>query len=228
MPLLSPSGGLVYHARALRDAKVRWRPFREAIGAWLEAWAPPCDRLLIVGPSGGYSLRTDWLARFRGIVAIDFDPLAQRIFQRRHRGCRVDRWIVEDVFPLGSQGLDLSPLRRRLDEYSNHAVLFSNVLGQIATSAARDDRLETGLAELRPLLKGRTWASYHDRLAAAQFPALPIDRRHRTDLQLAHEAYPGGEISSYATGLFGRGLECTLFSWECERGYWNLIEACRG
>ncbi len=229
MPLFLPSGGLVYHARALRLGKTCWEPFRQAVREWLDRWRPPCEGLLLIGPSGGYSLPTEWLARFSEVVAIDFDPLAQSVFGRQHRACRTTRWIREDVLPVGSQGLDLTPLRRRLAEYPDHAVLFSNVLGQVALSSACEDAVERDLAVLRRALDGRHWASYHDRLSAPWRPEALADRRHRSDLELARLAYPnGGEIVSHSTALLGHGLECETFAWECERGHWNLIEGCVG
>ena len=229
MPLFLPSGGLLYHARAFRLGKTCWAPFRRAVREWLARWEPPCSGLLLIGPSGGYSLPTEWLARFSEVVAIDFDPLARPLFGRRHRACRSLRWVLEDVLPVGTLGLDSSALERRLAEYPDHAVLFSNVLGQLALSSACEDAVERDLAVLRQTLDGRHWASYHDRLSAPRRPDLPSDRRHRNDLELARLAYSGGgEIVSHSTALLGRGLECETFAWECERGYWNLIEGCVG
>lgn len=228
MPLLSPSGGLVYHARALRASEGRWKPFRTSIEKWLGEWNPNAKGLLLIGPSGGYSLPTAWLARFERIVAVDFDPLARRIFEGRHRECRIERWIVEDLFPTGPWGLDLAPMRALLNEHPDHAILFSNVLGQLALDAPDERRIEAGLGQLRALLEGRLWASYHDRLSSPVRPDLPRDVHHRDDVRLAHDAYAGGELSSHGTGGIGRGLACKLFAWECQKGYWNLIEACRG
>ena len=53
MSLFTPSGGLVYHLRALRYGATLWRPFREVIGEWLVHHLPPDDELVLVGPSGG-------------------------------------------------------------------------------------------------------------------------------------------------------------------------------
>ncbi len=226
MPVFSPSGGLVYHARALRDARTRWAPFREAVGAWLSRWEPSSKSLLLIGPSGGYTLPTAWLKRFENVVAVDFDPLARAVFSRRHRLPSVE-WIEADVLPTTPTGLDLAPLRRLLDERPDHAVLFSNVLGQVALGSSDPDAVERELARLRTLLEDRRWASYHDRLSAPLRPSLPRDLRHRSDLELARTAYAqGGEIASHATGQLGRGLPCETFAWECQRGHWNLIEAC--
>ena len=52
---LSPSGGLVYHLRALRH-RHGWQPYADRLAGWLQAWSPPCRSLVLIGPSAGWTL----------------------------------------------------------------------------------------------------------------------------------------------------------------------------
>jgi len=227
VPLLHPAGGLVYHARAARLAGGKWTDFRASIGHWLTEWQPAVKGLLLVGPSAGYTIPSAWLSQFDEVVAIDFDPLAKRIFQARHRECRVTQWIGEDIFPVTAQGIDWKPLKIRLRQFPNHAVLFSNVLGQIAMSSPHEEAVERSLAHLPEILHDRAWASYHDRLSAPYRPVLPSQAVHQSDFELACDAFrEGGEVVSHSTGLLGQSLACETFAWECRKDYWHLIEAC--
>jgi len=227
VPLLHPAGGLIYHARAARLARGRWAGFRSQIEEWLFNWQPKAEGLIIVGPSAGYSLSSDWLAQFQSVVAIDFDPLAQPLFRTRHRHCRLTRWIDEDILPVSEKGIDWRPLRKRLREFPHHAILFSNVLGQVAMSSPHEDAIERSLCNLADLLTGREWASYHDRLSAPYQPTLPKDAQHRNDFELACSAFrEGGEVVSHSTNRLALGLPCKTFAWECRPNYWHLIEAC--
>lgn len=226
MPLLHPAGGLIYHARAACLARGAWSAFRAEIEGWLDGWRPQAEGLILVGPSAGYSLPTPWLQGFQEIVAIDFDPLAPALFRARHR--LEARWLNEDILPTSSEGIDWRPLRKRLREFPNHAVLFSNVLGQVAMSSPYEDAIERSLGQLPEVLKRRDWASYHDRLSAPYAPVLPGDNKHRDDFELACAAFrEGGEVVSHSTGRLGQGMTCETFAWECRRDYWHIIEACR-
>ena len=64
MKLFNPTGGLVYHWRALRYRNSLWAPFRQAISRHLDAWDPPEKELVVLGPSAGYTLPPDFLERF--------------------------------------------------------------------------------------------------------------------------------------------------------------------
>jgi len=50
MPLLHPSGGLLYHLRAWRWQNMRWLPFHSEVARWLDAWQPEAAELVLVGP----------------------------------------------------------------------------------------------------------------------------------------------------------------------------------
>src|SRR5215216_4794788 len=76
MSLFTPSGGLVYHARALRHRSGLWAPFRRAVDEWLAEALPPADELILVGPSAGHCLPLERLARFRRLLVLEPDPVA--------------------------------------------------------------------------------------------------------------------------------------------------------
>ncbi len=67
--LLSPTGGLVYHLRALRHRRGLWAPFHRAVANWLAGWQPGRE-LVIVGPSAGYALPAGFLMRFERVTAL--------------------------------------------------------------------------------------------------------------------------------------------------------------
>src|SRR5262245_55213637 len=109
--LITPTGGLIYHARALRFSAKRWAPFRREVATWLEGWQPRERALLLVGPSGGYSLSEEFLRRFETVSAIDPDPLSRYIFSlrlgvapqwssRTDLGPRQGRFRPEGIAPL--------------------------------------------------------------------------------------------------------------------------------
>ncbi|NDG85242.1 MAG: hypothetical protein EBX52_09445, partial [Proteobacteria bacterium] len=70
------SGGVFYHLRALRYRKAYWDQHHNGVRKFLEEWNPASKKLLLVGPSAGYSLPSDWLARFDSIEAFEPDPVA--------------------------------------------------------------------------------------------------------------------------------------------------------
>ncbi|MFN8544913.1 MAG: hypothetical protein U0807_12035 [Candidatus Binatia bacterium] len=158
MALLGPAGGLVYHWRALRHRRRLWSRFTTPLAGWLAEWTPPEPALLLVGPSAGWCLPAAFLARFATIDAIEPDPLARVLLARRFPGvaARV-RWHARDPF---ASAAALAALGR---DFPDHALLLANVLGQLRdVHPGRPWR-----AGLAPLLAGRSWASFHDRLSCA-------------------------------------------------------------
>lgn len=177
----NPTGGFGYHVRALLYGRSRWSPFRQEIARWLRAWAPPERELLLVGPSGGYSLDPAFLCAFSRIIAVDIDPLAALIFRLRFGRLLRDRgvalaWDSRDHLSPGPQGFSLRPLCSLVAAHPEAAVLFCNLLGQLPMLG--DDRLpdqsdddppegsyERWLLGLPAALAGRSWATYHDRIS---------------------------------------------------------------
>ncbi len=166
--LISVSGGLAWHAKAMLRHKRLWANFLGRIEQFLLDWHAalkedeyhPTKGLLLIGPSGGWSLpKSGFLEQFDSIVAIDPDPLAERIFKKRHpvRSDQEFVWVpstFERVLPA------------LLIRYPNHAVLFCNVLGQLRYQPEKSiERIEFELNQVKQALQGRHWASFHDRIS---------------------------------------------------------------
>jgi len=156
------SGGWVYHWRAFRFRKREWRGHLDSVRDFLESWvdaqraprpSPVSEApstLILIGPSGGYSLPLSFLERYSQIVAYEPDALARTIFERR--------------FP--SLAGRISWIQKEYDfrsELSEGAILFCNVLGQISVKNSASFRVA-----LMDRLKGRIWASYHDALSGRE------------------------------------------------------------
>lgn len=160
MRLFSPTGGLIYHLRALRFKNSAWAPFRQKVSQFLDTWDPPEKKLLILGPSGGHTLPTDFLERFCEVVLSDPDPLAKPIFRRTHPNVRTT-WLKDDLIFSGGMYHERS-LKNYLAEAPNTAVLFSNLLGQLPLVNDDLDAMKAWWQELQPALGMHSWASYHD------------------------------------------------------------------
>ncbi|MGE0526761.1 MAG: hypothetical protein AB7G93_10575 [Bdellovibrionales bacterium] len=162
--LFRPSGGAVYHLRACRY-RTLWQPFQAQVARWLETWNPSRVRpLLILGPSGGYTLATPWLREFDRVIAYDHDPLAPWFFRREHPGVQVE--FHHDNLFWAAHHLTLAPMKKILKAHPDSNVLFANLLGQVLLEGrARESEWTHLLLELRQLLDGRSWASYHDILS---------------------------------------------------------------
>lgn len=155
--LISHSGGLKYHARSVRYLKTLWASHRFHVESFLEKWNPPRAHLLLIGPSGGYSLPKAWLKKFDQITAIEPDPIARKIFEIRF-GIR-PHWIKS---PLDFHLAFSSEFEKRVSDASS--ILFCNLLGQLEI---QDEVLFK--ASLRKIYDGKAWASYHDVLSGSGF-----------------------------------------------------------
>jgi hypothetical protein len=159
--LLTPSGGLEWHLRAAFRRRRAWAGFRSELAAWLDGWRPAATELLLLGPSAGWCLPDDFLARFRRIDAIDLDPLAPLLFRTLHgRALAAAGATVRFARTDALDGLD-----GLLARHPDHAVLFANFLGQRRLHRPDLARTEAELAALGARLAGRAWASFHDRLS---------------------------------------------------------------
>lgn len=214
--LLSRSGGLVYHLRALRHARRLWSPFRQAVGDWLQAWSPPRRRLLLIGPSAGYMLCDRFLERFDEIVASEPDPLARLLLRRRLAG----RLRSADFDALGGG----TPLRVLRAHRADAAVLFCNVLGQVAAPAGQSWR-----ALLAAELGDMHWASFHDVVSTTRSPRRDCTpcRGHGESLErVLANFWPGGELplTDHDTFDLGAGSPAGYALWSLAPGRHHLIE----
>ncbi|OYY95883.1 MAG: hypothetical protein B7Y41_00955 [Hydrogenophilales bacterium 28-61-23] len=190
MPLLHPSGGLVYHLRARRWRRTLWRPFHALVERWLREWQPNTTRLVLIGPSAGYALNADFLARFERIDVLEPDPLARLLLRRRFPRQRFQ--FADSAWLAGTHGFEM--LIRR---YPDAAFLFCNLLGQHLVGAAPDRERRNWLRGLDAALRGRAWASWHDLASSARrpdrFPPLARPAAEALD-QVIAQFWRGGEL----------------------------------
>ena len=217
--LWRPSGGLAWHWRAWRGAQ-RHRPFRLAVESWLAGWSPPCARLILVGPSAGWTLPGAWLSQFQEILAIDLDPLARWFFALNHSTGQTElRWLRGDL---------VTELPRRLADWPDAAVLFCNVLGQLAVE--REDH-EAVLAELPGMLQRHHWASFHDcytsDVSLHEFKSLvPLSLQRRMSADDLQRLGLSGEWRDHGTGqLFPAEHSRAYFPWWILEDKLHWIEA---
>lgn len=226
--ILRPSGGLLYHLRALRSRKL-WREFADDLETWLDEWKKPSGKLILVGPSGGYTLPTAWLRGFSEVHAFDIDPLAAWFFSLRHPDVNVE-FECKDIFFNNGQ-LSTATLEATVHAHPGASLLFCNVLGQIPLeNRLADGDLARYLKQLRASLVGFTWASYHD-LYTVEPLALHDHRK------VAQVFCSGRDITRGVAGIdhleiidhtlrggWSDGLSTVRFSWTLTKHSLHLIE----
>jgi hypothetical protein len=220
--LLHPSGSLPYHLRAWRWRRTLWAPFHAEVGNWLSDWRPNTGHLVLIGPSGGYALNGQFLARFADIAMLEPDPLALWLMRRRFPGIRV-HW--NDSTYLAQPG----GFFRLAETYPNAALLFCNLLGQeLQGEPATFDRA-AWLTELEQALAGRDWASWHDLVSSARRPdSSPLPRfDHAIPLDdLLAMFWHGGnlEITDHDTAKLCPDLPRRCCVWHLAPNRYHLIE----
>lgn len=239
VPLFTPSGGLLYHARALRYREGLWAPYRAAVADWLASRLPPSDELILVGPSAGHCLPLEQLARFRRIFVLEPDPVARRLLAARLRRAKLHfepRDLLLDPLLAGKVGLDAV-----LDRHPKASLLFCNLLGQLLCDLSDDDEARFKAAfqtRILPRLSERAWASLHDRWSldrdAAEpsplrlsFPTCPSDQ----ELGVAYFGPSGAPVTALdhaVSGLFPEAWPRSYFSWQITPRALHVIEAVSG
>lgn len=190
MPILHDSGGLIYHYRAWRWRRTLWTPFHEQVRRWLTDWRPEVGHLVLIGPSGGYALSSQFLDRFPRITVLEPDALARRILARRFPE---HRFLWRDSPLLARAG----GFRWLADTYPDAAFLFCNLLGQSPVGVGRDFDRRAWLEDGQSALAGRAWASWHDLASSSRPPdrtgVLDLPQAQPLDSVLAH-LWQGGEL----------------------------------
>ena len=236
------SGGWRWHWRAWRS-RTLWAPTCTDIAAWLRQVQPRSKELVLLGPSAGWMLPTDWLLRFERIHAIDIDPWAARLFALRH-GAALQaggtRWHYQT-------GDALADLPRLLTVHPQACVLFDNLLGQLRFHAPRWQNpvsfTAQQLADIQRLLRGREWGSVHDLLSGpaqglargADFPAARLataastsDTTPQRELDTAWlaAARPRGDWLDHLTEpMFPAGTAVRDIAWAFSPRYWHWLQA---
>jgi hypothetical protein len=210
-----------------------WQPVRGALSSWLSSWDPPERQLLLIGPSAGYTLPLTWLARFDHLTVLEPDPFAAWLLRRRLtriEGSPGLTFIAEDHLLA-----DPERLVSLATEHHESALLFSNVLGQLRhllDADGQERRLQSVKRAVSCVLRGRSWASYHDRVSGAVRPDLPAAGLH-TSQRLTDDRisalYAGAkqQVTLYdhaSDGIFANDLPHAYFAWELTPGYVHLLE----
>jgi hypothetical protein len=239
MSLFTPSGGLVYHARALRFRDRLWAPFRESLAAWLVQHLAVTEELILVGPSGGHCLPVAHLGRFERVVVLEPDPLARRLLALRlpHSRFEVEhRDLLVEPLLAGRSGLDTVLWQR-----PQAGVLFCNLLGQLHFGLS-DEAQARFQAEFRrrilPALQGRAWASFHDRWSLDRgihepVPATRAFEHGPSDDELGVAWFgPAGApvtvLDHGTTSLFPATWPRSYFSWQITPKALHVVEAVSG
>jgi len=237
---------LRYHLRGFRYAESLWQPFRFALAEWLYGWEPPEKRLIIVGPSGGWCTQPLFFERFTEVIGLEPDPVAHVVFRRRLARAPLEtrprvRFLTEDHLID-----DPERLPRLVEQEGDVAILFSNVLGQLrvltGADAPDDPRLVRIRAAIARAIRGRSWASFHDRLSglvAPEVDPMVLSDARLDDAAIIRRFYPlltdaskpigeAAELLDHLTaGFFPPERPHAYFSWPLMPGVFHLIEATR-
>lgn len=235
-PWLNPAGGLRYHVRALCGGH-QWQPFREALNGWLPRFDAPGVRAVLVGPSAGYTFPDAFLGQFSELTVLEPDPIACGLLARRLRRLRVEVRLERAdrlIAPLLDGGAGLADLLRADPKA---CLVFGNVLGQtrFLLPEPEFERFKSAFRErIGPLLAGRAWLAFHDRLSGDWPPEFA--QPHLTSSRLSDEAvlrdlYPHGpsdppvELFDHRSeGFFPEQLPHAYFHWRIDRTRHHLIE----
>lgn len=237
---LNPAGGLRYHARALFGAR-NWAPFRAALAGWLAELEPGVKRAVLVGPSAGYTFPDVFLRRFASLTLLEPDPIAGFLLTRRLRALGVARVQLETRDQLLLPLLDgRAGLTELLSADPELCLIFGNVLGQTRFLLADNEfeRFRSAFRErLVPLLAGRAWLSFHDRVSGPLAPRFHAPYRASArldDAALLRELYPsepaGGTVELFdhhTEGFFPSTLPHAYFDWQIDGTHHHLIEGVR-
>jgi hypothetical protein len=234
---LNPAGGLRYHVRALA-AGARWAPFRASLAEWLARFEPAVSRAVLVGPSAGYTFPDAFLRRFTAITVLEPDPIAGLLLTRRLRRLGISELRVEREDQLLLPLLEGRPgLVELLRSDPALCLIFGNVLGQtrFLLPEADFERFKAAFRErLWPLLAGRSWLAFHDRLSGDLAPSFktPFVASARLDdravLRTLYAQDPPGvavELFDHRSdGFFPSHLPHSYFSWQIDSHRHHLIE----
>ncbi len=240
MPLswLNPAGGLRYHLRAWA-AGSRWDDFRGALAGFLGEFEPRSGRVLLVGPSAGYTVPDAFLRRFSAITVLEPDPIAAFLLMRRLRRLGISELVLEARDQLIAPLLEgRGGLAELLDADPERSLVFGNVLGQ--TSFLVDDiafeRFKSAFREqIWPRLASRAWLSVHDRLSGELAPSFSGVYRascRLDDASVLNQLYPRDpgaraiELFDHRSdGFFPDTLPHSYLSWPIDGRRHHLIEA---
>lgn len=221
--ILHPSGGLIWHWRALRERHTWW-PLIHALRDWINVWSarlPPSRRsLALIGPSAGWTLPLSTLQGFDSIVAFEPDICARVLLPARLRHPHL-RFDATNIF--SDAGRDYFR-----QHYSKHAVLFCNALGQLTPDD--DSAAQRWCTSLRDMLAGMHWASYHDWISTRQPADDHTTARHfaaNTPIEVVlQEFWRDNEIDifDHLTHSLAKDIPFDCIPWRLRKNQWHLIK----
>jgi len=242
--IINPSGGIIYHLRAIRYRTSLWVPFRREISRWLRSWNPSERELLIIGCSAGHCFDFDWAQRFEKIALNEPDPLARKIFAIRLRssGYKGHIQVVKDnlIGPNELGTFQWSKTETALQRFEQSALLFSNCLGQLpflteGPTESESTLIHSSFEKWRDQLsawlekRNQSWASFHDLLSGGIEPKpTPIESQLMEESELIRTFYghrSGGVLQDHFMMGFLPTYRRTLLNWALHRSRWHLIEA---
>ena len=213
------TGGPVWHARALVRRPTIWKNFRRDIQSWLDEWNPRARELLLIGPSAGWCLPESSLQRFSIVHAMDPDPLASVLFRFMHPHLRLGEWHRGDFF---IHGVDF------LARHPDAAVLFCNMLGQRRYVIRDITQVERELLDVKTIVRGREWASFHDLLSGdgdANMPMRALNAAPDQATLLSSLNLSGEWLDHLTRDVFPRSTARHIIPWQFAKGRLHLVEA---
>lgn len=221
--LLHPSGGLIWHGRALRNRR-HWQPLIVSLSHWLEDWLNQLPEtpqgLVLIGPSAGWTLSAHTLQRFASITIFEPDLLARQCWKSRIEQSRL-HFDFHDIF--AKEGLQYLH-----DVYSSHAILFCNVLGQLSPDDSEVAR--QWCQSLRLQLADRHWASYHDWVSTSARPVnyeKSLTFSAGSTLESAMNSFWRDceiEVIDHNTEALAEGVRFSCIPWRLRKNQWHLIK----
>jgi hypothetical protein len=235
--IISESGGIIYHIKALKHHDSVWKPYKKRLESWLlETWNPPSDQpLILIGPSAGWCLTQKFLDRFENVTAYDIDPLALFLLKKRFKHAII-RTCRQDALDIHANPA-AEALRVILRETpQNPSILFCNLWGQVFLDEKSESMLPRWRRELESILNGKNWASFYDRVSGEVSPHVTIGNEHSskslTNQELIDRFYGSPneprattELLDHSTGGFFTDLPRLHLHWELQPGRHHLIEA---
>jgi hypothetical protein len=242
--LLNPAGGLRYHLRALRYGARLWQPYRWALGEWLLGWEPPEKQLVLVGPSGGYSVQPFLFERFEHVLCLEPDPVARFVFRRRLEKAPLDRTPALEFITDDRLVRHPERLVELVEQLGDTALLFTNIIGQLRVLLEVSDPEAPEFVRVREAIgraiTGRSWASFHDRVSGAltpQFDQPLVADGRLSDAEVLEVLYGGDDSPAGSNGVelldhftaefFPESLPHSYFIWELDPGWFHVIEGVR-
>ncbi len=191
----------------------------------------PRQQLVLIGPSAGWMLPTEWLTQFEEVHAWDIDPLAAPLFRWRH-GQALKREGTRLSLHTGDGLAQLDALTRTLPAAF---FWFDNVLGQLRFTDPSPDAVEQRLKNLQRQLETVAWGSVHDRMSGRHTPGTHFSVARHSVAGLAMETPEGqawllqmGAISPWldhlTEGVLPKGTPVQHTAWPFKPRYAHWLE----